>query len=70
MWNERECQERRLGLADVLSGWAILAAILAGTAVWTALRLLTAVATAPPEVAVAPTAADGPPRVLDAGRRE
>jgi len=47
MWDENECEDRRLGVADILSSWGIAAAILVGAAAWTGLRLLVAVATAP-----------------------
>lgn len=68
MWDEKECQDRTLGLADILSGWAIVAAILVGSATWTGLQLLIAVATAPTETG--DESADGPPAVVEAERQE
>ena len=40
MWDERECGEKRAGAADILSSWALVAAILLGIAIWPGLQLL------------------------------
>lgn len=40
MWDNKECRERRITIADILSSWAIVAAILAGMAAWSGLQLL------------------------------
>jgi hypothetical protein len=40
MWDERECGEKRAGAADILSSWALVAAILLGIALWPTLQLL------------------------------
>ncbi|HZZ36810.1 MAG TPA: hypothetical protein VFE03_13890 [Caulobacteraceae bacterium] len=40
MWNNKECRERCITIADILSSWAIVGAILLGMAVWSGLQLL------------------------------
>jgi len=40
MWDDKECRERRITIADILSSWAIVAAILLGMAAWSGLQLL------------------------------
>jgi hypothetical protein len=40
MWDERECGEKRAGAADILSSWALVAAILLAIAIWPGLQLL------------------------------
>jgi len=47
MWDERECCEKRAGAADILSSWALVAAILLGIAIWPGLQLLLTDATGP-----------------------
>jgi len=49
MWDDDECQRRRLGRAELLSSWGITAAILLGLAAWSGLHILTA--GAPPSAA-------------------
>lgn len=69
MWDEKECQDRTLGLAEIRSSWAIVAAILVGTAAWTVLQLLLAMATAPPETG-GQSVAEPPPAVPGLGQPE
>ncbi|MGE0116696.1 MAG: hypothetical protein AB7S71_20650 [Dongiaceae bacterium] len=40
MWDDDECQRRRLGRAELLSSWAITAAMLIGLAAWSGLHAL------------------------------
>jgi len=40
MWDNKECHDTRISIADILSSWAIVAAILLGMAAWSALQLL------------------------------
>ena len=47
MWDESECGEKRADAADILSSWALVAAILLGIAVWPVLQLLLTDATEP-----------------------
>jgi hypothetical protein len=40
MWDTKECRERRITIADIVSSWAIVAAILLGMAAWSGVQLL------------------------------
>ena len=40
MWDNKECRERRITIADIVSSWALVAAILLGMAAWSGVELL------------------------------
>jgi hypothetical protein len=40
MWDDDECQRRRLGRAELLSSWAVTVAMLLGLAAWSGLHAL------------------------------
>jgi len=48
MWNERQWRERRIGLADIVSSWAIVAVIIAALATWAGVDALLPESAAPP----------------------
>lgn len=40
MWDDDECQRRRLGRAELLSSWAISAAVVLAVVAWCGVRAL------------------------------
>jgi hypothetical protein len=64
MWDDDECQRRRLGRAELLSSWEIIAAILLALAAWSGVQALTADPPPPPLAAREAPAADEFPLVL------
>jgi hypothetical protein len=48
MWDDDECQRRRLGRAELLSSWTITVAIVLAVVAWCGLRALLTDAAAPP----------------------
>jgi hypothetical protein len=41
MWDEDDCQRRRVGRAELVSSWGMVGAIVLGLAAWSAIRTLT-----------------------------
>lgn len=48
MWNERQWRDRRIGLLDIVSSWAVVALIVAGLAAWAGVEALFTEFAAPP----------------------
>lgn len=48
MWNERQWRERRIGLPDIVSSWAIVALIVTALASWAGVDALLAELAPPP----------------------
>jgi hypothetical protein len=40
MWNERQWRDRRIGLREIVSSWAIVALIVVSLAAWAGVRAL------------------------------
>lgn len=40
MWNERQWRDRRIGIAEILSSWAIIALIIVSLAAWAGVEAL------------------------------
>jgi hypothetical protein len=40
MWNERQWRDRRIGLREILSSWAIVALIVVSLAAWAGVQAL------------------------------
>ncbi len=70
MWDDDECQRRRLGHAELLSSWEIIAAILLGLAAWSGVQALTADPAPPPVAESVERRVDEIPLVLRSVRPE
>ncbi|MCI0429005.1 MAG: hypothetical protein L0210_00475 [Rhodospirillales bacterium] len=65
MWDNKECRENRITIADILSSWAIIAAILLGMAAWWGVQLLMTDSSAPIEAGRDASTPNDAPLVLN-----
>jgi hypothetical protein len=47
MWNERQWRDRRIGLREIVSSWAIVVLIVVSLAAWAGVQALLSDSTAP-----------------------